>query len=162
MRRHGLRASRAAVTAAPTSVRRTLPDVVALLRAADLGDAVTGFSVSVFELLAAAEGEVHGVPAAEVHFHEVGALDALADVAGCATALAALGLLAAGAEVTVSSVGVGSGWVRAAHGRLPVPVPAVVRILADAGCSRQRRPGPRRAVHPDRRRAPGHAGHRLG
>jgi uncharacterized protein (TIGR00299 family) protein len=142
VRRHGLRASRAAVTAAPTSVRRTLPDVVALLRAADLGEAVTSFSVTVFELLAAAEGEVHGVPAAEVHFHEVGALDALADVAGCATALAALGLLAAGAEVTVSSVGVGSGWVRAAHGRLPVPVPAVVRILADAGAPVSAGPGP--------------------
>jgi uncharacterized protein (TIGR00299 family) protein len=141
VRRHGLRASLAAVAAAPSVVRRTLPDVLRVVRAADLGAPITSFAVRVFELLAAAEGEVHGVPAAEVHFHEVGALDALADVTGCGTALEALGLLAPGSVVTVSPVGLGSGSVRAAHGRLPVPVPAVVAILADAGAPVSAGPG---------------------
>jgi uncharacterized protein (TIGR00299 family) protein len=141
VRRHGLRASLATVRAAPSDVRRTLPDVLRLLRAAELGAAVQGFASGVFELLAAVEGQVHGVPAAEVHFHEVGALDALADVAGCATALDALGLLAPDCEVTVSPVGLGSGSVRAAHGRLPVPVPAVVAILTGAGAPVSAGPG---------------------
>jgi uncharacterized protein (TIGR00299 family) protein len=141
VRRHGLRASLATIDAAPSRVRRTLPDVLGLLRAAELGAAVTTFAAAVFELLAAAEGQVHGVPPAEVHFHEVGALDALADVAGCGTALDALGLLGPDSAVTVSSVGLGSGSVRAAHGRLPVPVPAVVRILADAGAPVSAGPG---------------------
>jgi pyridinium-3,5-bisthiocarboxylic acid mononucleotide nickel chelatase len=132
VRRHGLKATLATVVTAPSRTRRTLPDVLAVLAGADLGPAVTGFAARVFGLLADAEGQVHGVPAAEVHFHEVGALDALADVSGCAVALDALGLLGPDAAVTVSPVGVGSGTVRAAHGRLPVPVPAVVRILADA------------------------------
>jgi uncharacterized protein (TIGR00299 family) protein len=141
VRRHGLRASRATVHATPSRVRRTLPDVLGLLRAADLGAAVQSFAAEVFELLAAAEGQVHGVPAAEVHFHEVGALDALADVAGCAAALDALGLLGPDCFVTVSPVGLGNGSVRAAHGRLPVPVPAVVRILTDAGAPVSAGPG---------------------
>ena len=141
VRRHGLRASLATVVTAPSRSHRTLPDVLSVLNAADLGPAVTGFAARVFELLAEAEGQVHGVPAAEVHFHEVGALDALADVTGSGAALDALGLLAPGSSVTVSPVGVGSGSVRAAHGRLPVPVPAVVRILADAGAPVSAGPG---------------------
>lgn len=141
VRRHGLQATHATVIAGPSHTRRTLPDVLGLLRAADLGNAITGFAASVFELLAAAEGQVHGMPAAEVHFHEVGALDALADVIGCGTALDGLGLLAPDSFVTVSSVGLGGGSVRGAHGPLPVPVPAVVRVLADVGAPVSAGPG---------------------
>jgi hypothetical protein len=64
----------------------------------------------------------------DVHFHEVGALDALADVVGCAAGLAALGLTA----LTASPVTLGSGTTRGAHGPLPVPVPAVLALLAGA------------------------------
>ena len=133
VRRHGLRASRAVISAAPSVVHRGLADVLRVLAEADLPGPVGRCAGRVFELLAAAESRVHGVPVADVEFHEVGALDALADVAGCATALHSLGLLEPAAAITVSSVGLGSGSVRTAHGLLPVPVPAVVTLLADVG-----------------------------
>jgi uncharacterized protein (TIGR00299 family) protein len=141
VRRHGLRATLALVRAETSTVHRGLADVLALLDEAGLPSPVTGLSARVFELLAAAEARVHGVPLAEIRFHEVGALDALADVAGTATALDSLGLLDAAATITVSVVGVGTGMVTAAHGSLPVPVPAVVALLSDAGAPVTAGPG---------------------
>ncbi len=142
VRRHGLRAARAAIQAGPSQVHRGLAEVLDLISAASLPGAAAEFSVRVFSLLAAAEAQVHGVPAERVTFHEVGALDSLADVIGSAVALDSLGLLAADAAVTVSSVGLGGGSVVAAHGPLPVPVPAVVRLLSDAGAPVSAGPGP--------------------
>jgi pyridinium-3,5-bisthiocarboxylic acid mononucleotide nickel chelatase len=133
VRRHGLRATRAAVQAGPSQTHRGLADVLALIGEADLAASAAEFAARVFGLLADAEARVHGVTAERVAFHEVGALDSLADVIGTAVALDSLGLLAADAAVTVSSVGVGSGSVTTAHGSLPVPVPAVVVLLSDAG-----------------------------
>lgn len=133
VRRHGLRARQAVISAGPSVVHRGLADVLALLDAAGYPAPVRRLAGRVFELLAAAESRVHGVPVSDIAFHEVGALDALADVVGCATALHSLGLLEPAAAITVSTVAVGSGSVRTAHGLLPVPVPAVIRLLADAG-----------------------------
>jgi len=141
VRRHGLRARLAEVTAAASTVHRELADVLALLDAAALPGPVRQLSARVFRLLAAAEARVHGVPVTEIRFHEVGALDALADVAGTATALHSLGLLEDAATITVSVVGLGSGTVTAAHGRLPVPVPAVVELLTSAGATVSAGPG---------------------
>jgi hypothetical protein len=157
VRRHGLKASLATVVTAPSRTRRTLPDVLAVLTAADLGPAVTGFAARVFGLLADAEGQVHGVPAAEVHFHEVGALDALADVSGCAVALDALGLLGDSQP--------GRRRQRHRPGRARAAARPGSRRRAHPGrCpgSRQRRPGHGRAVHPDRRRAARSTGRRVG
>jgi len=92
---------------------------------------VRDFAIAVYRRLAGAEADVHGVTADEIGFHEVGALDAIADVAGCALALHSLGLLEPCTRV-VSPVAAGSGSVRTAHGTVPVPVPAVLRMLADA------------------------------
>jgi pyridinium-3,5-bisthiocarboxylic acid mononucleotide nickel chelatase len=142
VRRHGLRATRAVVQAGPSHVHRGLANVLELINAASLPAAAAEFAVTVFGLLADAEAEVHGVPADRVEFHEVGALDSLADVIGSAVALDSLGLLAADAAVTVSAVGLGSGSVATAHGPLPVPVPAVVRLLTDAGAPMSAGPGP--------------------
>jgi len=142
VRRHGLRATRAAVQAGPSQVHRGLTEVLELINAASLPAAAAEFAVTVFDLLANAEAEVHGVPADRVAFHEVGALDSLADVIGSAVALHSLGLLAADAAVTVSTVGLGSGSVATEHGTLPVPVPAVVRLLTDAGAPISAGPGP--------------------
>jgi len=141
VRRHGLRASRAAVETGPSHTHRGLADVLVLVDAAGLAAPAAAFATRVFTLLAGAEALVHGVPAERVAFHEVGALDSLADVIGCGAALASLGLLAPGSRVTVSGVGLGSGSVRSAHGPLPVPVPAVVRLLSDGGAPVSAGPG---------------------
>jgi len=98
----------------------------ALLEEADLPDAVRGGSLDVFARLAEAEGRVHGVPADEVHFHELGAVDTLIDVCGAVSLLAALGV----AQLTSSPLPIARGLVRAEHGILPVPAPATVELLS--------------------------------
>ncbi|GAA4616085.1 nickel pincer cofactor biosynthesis protein LarC [Actinoallomurus liliacearum] len=132
VRRHGLRAVHADVRAPRSDVSRNLADVTAILTAAALPDEARAFALAVFERLARAEARVHGVTLSEIHFHEVGALDAIADVTGCALALHDLRLLGSAVRV-VSPVAAGSGVVRAAHGPLPVPVPAVLELLTEAG-----------------------------
>ncbi|HEU5483993.1 MAG TPA: LarC family nickel insertion protein, partial [Microlunatus sp.] len=102
-----------------TTIRDSLTD-------AALPDAVRHRALATFARLAEAEAQAHGIPADDVHFHEVGALDSIADVVGVAAALADLEV----ATVSAGLVAVGSGRVRAAHGDLPVPVPAVVRLSA--------------------------------
>jgi len=127
--RAGLAATKVDVDVAPSEVTRTLADVRHLLDGADLHDDVRTRAGDVFARLARAEAAAHRVPVDDVHFHEVGALDALADVVGSCAALHALGVTAA----TGSAVAVGSGTVRTAHGVLPVPVPAVLALLTAAG-----------------------------
>jgi hypothetical protein len=133
VRRHGLRATRADVHVHDAAVSRTLGDVLGLVAGAALAPTVAAFARDVFRLLGTAEAAVHGEDAEKIHLHEVGALDSLADVVGCAAALEALGLLEPRARVVVSSVALGSGRVESAHGALPVPVPAVLAILAGRG-----------------------------
>jgi uncharacterized protein (TIGR00299 family) protein len=132
VRRHGLRAVHADVRAPRSDVSRNLADVAAVVSAARLPHEARKFALAVFERLARAEARVHGVDVSEIHFHEVGALDAIADVTGCALALHSLDLLGSATRV-VSPVAAGSGVVRAAHGPLPVPVPAVLELLTEAG-----------------------------
>ena len=107
---------------------RTWSDVRALLEQAALGDHVRALALDVFARLAAAEAQVHRTPVDDVHFHEVGALDAVADVVGGAAGLVELGLT----SLTASPVVLGSGTTRGAHGPLPVPPPAVLALLAGA------------------------------
>ena len=123
--RHGLGATRVHVDAPPSTHHRTWADVRELLGGATMDDAVRERALAVFARLAAAEGRVHRVPADEVHFHEVGALDALADVVGVVAGFAHLGL----AELHATSVALGSGTARGEHGVVPVPGPAVLELL---------------------------------
>ena len=102
--------------------------------------------------LAEAEGRLHRRPPEQVHFHEVGGLDAIVDVVGTCAALEVLGV----DEVRASPVATGTGMVRAAHGMLPNPAPAVVELLAGAPTYGRRRP--RRAHHAHRRRPARRAG----
>jgi uncharacterized protein (TIGR00299 family) protein len=107
---------------------RTWSDVRALLEQADLRPPVRATALDVFARLAHAEAAVHRTTPERVHFHEVGALDAVADVVGCAAGLDALDLSALSAGPVV----LGSGTTRGAHGPLPVPAPAVLALLRGA------------------------------
>lgn len=124
--RHGLGATRVHVHAPPSSEHRTWADVRRLLAAADLPAPVRDGALAVFERLAVAEGRVHRVSPDEVHFHEVGALDALADVVGVVAGFEHLGLT----RLAASPVALGSGSARGAHGVVPIPGPAVLELLA--------------------------------
>ncbi len=143
-RRHGLGCARALVEVSDSATHRGLGDVLDLVRAGGLGAEVEAFAAAVFTRLAVAEAGVHGTTVDDVHFHEVGALDALADVVGCAAALGDLGLLAGtgdgardasgvSATVVVGTIALGSGRARSAHGSIPVPVPAVLALLEGTG-----------------------------
>ncbi|MGX6603204.1 nickel pincer cofactor biosynthesis protein LarC [Micromonosporaceae bacterium Da 78-11] len=116
--RAGLAATKMHVEGTESTVHRTWGEIRALLTGQDT-------ALAVFAALAAAEARAHGVPAEEIHFHEVGALDAIADIVAACAGFAHLDL----AELVVSPVALGGGTVRAAHGRLPVPGPAVVELL---------------------------------
>jgi uncharacterized protein (TIGR00299 family) protein len=129
--RHGITAAHLTVTdtgeAQPP--RRTWADVRHRLSGAQLEPTVRERALDVFARLARAEGTVHGVDPQDVHFHEVGAIDAIADVVGVCAALHALAL----EQVSASAVTLGSGHVRGEHGVIPVPGPAVLALLTDAG-----------------------------
>ncbi|WP_448640417.1 nickel pincer cofactor biosynthesis protein LarC [Geodermatophilus sp. URMC 63] len=127
VRRGGLAAVRVHVEVpAGDQPHRTWADVRVLL--GRLPEPLRSSVSGVFAALARAEAAVHGVPADAVHFHEVGALDAVADVVGVCAGVAALGL----DRLVASPIALGSGSVRTAHGVLPVPGPAVLALLADA------------------------------
>ena len=125
VQRGGLAATRCHVQVADSTTHRTWGDVTALLADAPLDPGVRGRARATFERLAAAEAAVHGSRPEDVAFHEVGALDAIADVVGVCAGIEHLGLTG----LVVSPVGVGTGRVRGTHGDLPVPVPAVVELL---------------------------------
>jgi uncharacterized protein (TIGR00299 family) protein len=125
LHRGGFAATRCHVQIEDTEQHRTWRDVEQLLAGAGLHEDVRSLAHDVFARLAEAEGRVHGVPAEDVHFHEVGALDAIADVVGVCAGMVHLGLQ----RIVVSEVSVGGGTVSTEHGRLPVPPPAVVELL---------------------------------
>ena len=125
VQRGGLAATRCHVQVADSTTHRTWGDVTALLADAPLDPGVRGRARATFERLADAEAAVHGSRPEDVAFHEVGALDAIADVVGVCAGIEHLGLTG----LVVSPVGVGTGRVRGTHGDLPVPVPAVVELL---------------------------------
>ena len=107
---------------------RYLSDILALVQSSGLPTQVKTQVGSVFGRLAEAEAAVHGVTVDEVHFHEVGAVDSIVDIVGCVWGLYALGV----GEVFSSALPLGEGWVETAHGRLPLPAPATLKLLAGA------------------------------
>ncbi|AZB72184.1 nickel pincer cofactor biosynthesis protein LarC [Synechococcus elongatus] len=111
------------IEAAPHA-HRHLSHIVALIEAAGLPDRVRDWSIAIFQQLAIAEAAVHGVTPEQVHFHEVGATDAIVDIVGTCLGLDYLGIEA----VYCSALPTGGGTVKAAHGQLSVPVPAVLRL----------------------------------
>jgi pyridinium-3,5-bisthiocarboxylic acid mononucleotide nickel chelatase len=126
--RHGIGAARIEVVAAHEHAHRDWAAVRELVDAAELPTRAHARAHDAFRRLAEAEGRIHGVPADEVHFHEVGAIDAIADVCGVALALEDLGI----DEIVCSPLPAPRGFVRAAHGRLPLPAPATLELLTGA------------------------------
>jgi uncharacterized protein (TIGR00299 family) protein len=124
----GLRGVRVTIDPADAQPHRRLAEVLDLVDRAAVADGVRATARATFERLAAAEGRVHGIAPAEVHFHEVGAVDAVIDVVGTCAGVAALGLT----RLEVSPIALGGGQVQAAHGTLPVPGPAVLALLEDS------------------------------
>ncbi len=108
------------------SPQRNLPQIEDLINGANLPDRAAHWSLDIFRKLAIAEGAVHGIDPSEVHFHEVGAVDAIVDIVGTCLGLDYLQI----DRVYCSSLPTGGGTVRAAHGILPVPVPAVLKLFA--------------------------------
>ncbi|MBI3090454.1 MAG: LarC family nickel insertion protein [Candidatus Tectomicrobia bacterium] len=108
---------------------RGVRQIHALLDAAPISSAARRLAREIFWNLAVAEGRVHGIAPEEVHFHEVGAVDAIIDITGFAIGYELLGI----ERAIVSPLTVGSGMVRCAHGLMPVPVPAVVELLRMGG-----------------------------
>lgn len=133
-RRGGLRCRRVhVVVPAGEHAHRHVTEILDRIERSALSERAKAAAERTFTLLAEAEGAVHGIEPREVHFHEVGAHDALADVVGAVAAAEDLGLLRDAADVVVSPLAVGSGTVRAEHGLLPVPAPAVVALAARRG-----------------------------
>ncbi|MDY7109843.1 MAG: nickel pincer cofactor biosynthesis protein LarC [Planctomycetota bacterium] len=123
---------------------RTLGQISETITRSDLPAPVRERAVAVFERLARAEAAVHGADLETVHFHEVGAMDAIIDIVGVVAGLHALHI----ETLYASSLPLGAGWVDAAHGALPLPAPATLELLAAAGAPTCPAPGPGELVTP--------------
>ena len=121
-----VRGTRVTIDAAPDQPARDWQGIQHLLAESALVQPVREAALAVFQSLAEAEAVAHNEPIERVHFHEVGAVDAIADVVGACAGLAALGA----ERVASYPVAVGAGWVTASHGMMPVPAPATANLLA--------------------------------
>lgn len=122
---NGIHAKRVEVDAQGHHHHRQFADIRALIEESPLPEAVRSTAQSIFRRLAEAEARVHGCSPEEVHFHEVGAVDAIVDIVGTALCINRLGIT----EIAAAPVPNGRGFVDCRHGRLPVPAPATVAIL---------------------------------
>jgi pyridinium-3,5-bisthiocarboxylic acid mononucleotide nickel chelatase len=104
---------------------RHLADIRRILDAADIAADVRADATRIFQRLAEAEAAAHGVQIEKIHFHEVGALDAIADIVGAAWGVRRLGIEA----IHISPINLGSGFVKGAHGTMPIPAPGTAALL---------------------------------
>lgn len=125
VRRKGIKGTHVEVETEEQGIERHLHHIEEIIEGSELPPPVKTQSVSIFRRLAQAEARVHGEPVDHVHFHEVGALDAIVDVVGSVTGLWLLGV----EEVYASQVHVGRGTIECAHGVIPVPAPATAELL---------------------------------
>jgi len=102
-------------------------EILDLIQGLDLPEKVKEDAIGVYKIIGTAEAKVHGASLEEIHFHEVGSIDAVVDVVGCSLLIHMLGV----SDVTASPVHVGFGMIRCEHGILPVPAPATAEILID-------------------------------
>ncbi len=126
-KRKGIAASKFYVDHAEQKKHRHLPHIEKIIAAGDLTETARKNALAVFRNLGEAEAKSHNVPIEKVHFHEVGAVDSICDIAGACVALDLLGV----SEIHSSRINVGSGTVNTEHGVLPVPTPATAELLKD-------------------------------
>jgi uncharacterized protein (TIGR00299 family) protein len=117
---------------------RHLQDIRQIIESSDLPAPVQRRAVAVFTRLALAEAKVHGMALEQVHFHEVGAMDAIIDIVGTVAGLHDLGIQ----RVHASAVPLGGGWAKTAHGPIPLPAPATLELAAGAHMPTCPAPGP--------------------
>jgi len=103
---------------------RSLSDIKNLIKNSELDEQIKKQSISIFQRLGEAESKVHDIPIEEVHFHEVGAVDAIIDIVGSVIGIKNLGIK----EVYCSPLPMGKGFVKCSHGILPIPAPATVEL----------------------------------
>ncbi len=128
MVRNGICATSVKVDIKESGPARDYRTIRSLLEESDLSEGVKSNSLAVFGRLARAEAHIHGCSVQEVHFHEVGGVDAIVDIVGTALCLEKLEI----STVISSKIPVGSGFVDCQHGQLPIPAPATIEILKDA------------------------------
>ncbi len=104
---------------------RNYRDIRKMIRESELGEGVKDCAESIFRVIAEAEGKIHGHRPEEVHFHEVGAVDSIVDIVGCAVSIAMLGF----PKIYHRPFRLGQGMISIAHGEIPVPAPATLEIL---------------------------------
>ncbi|MCB0113483.1 MAG: nickel pincer cofactor biosynthesis protein LarC [Caldilineaceae bacterium] len=139
-----LRAKLVNVQVIEGDAHRHLSDVRAIIEAGDLPDSVKDRAIAVFTRLAEAEARVHGTTVESIHFHEVGALDAIVDIVGVCAGLHELGI----GQLYASPLPLGHGWANTMHGKIPLPAPATLELLAAVGASTRPAPGPGELVTP--------------
>ena len=127
VQRGGIAATHVMVHAPEDGVVRTYANIVGLIESANLPERVRARALATFAGLAEVEGRLHHRNTAQVHFHEVGGIDAIVDIVGTCVALELLGV----DRIETSAVATGTGMVRSAHGMLPNPSPAAVELLAE-------------------------------
>ena len=123
--KNGMAATCIKVSAEDTQTHRSLATIVDILEKSKLAPAVRAQAAAIFKKLGEAEATVHDVPLEKIHFHEVGAVDAILDITGACIGFAALGI----DKFACSPLNVGGGTAKMAHGVLPVPAPATARLL---------------------------------
>jgi len=125
VRKNGIAATYVHIEAPAEQTHRFLPEIEAILQRGKLTPRQRDLALRIFRRLAEAEAAVHDQPIEKVHFHEVGALDSIADITGAAIGLDLLGV----ERFTSRAVPTGNGMVKCAHGLMPVPAPATARLL---------------------------------
>jgi uncharacterized protein (TIGR00299 family) protein len=125
VQRHGIQSASVRVVISDNKSSRNYSDIRSLIENCPLSDAVKSTSLKIFKKLGEAEAHIHDCLLDQVHFHEVGGVDAIVDVVGTALGLEYLGIK----KIMASHIPLGSGFVNCSHGKLPVPAPATLIIL---------------------------------
>jgi hypothetical protein len=128
VQKNGFSAVKVDVQVADQTPARRLPEINALVMDSELPTLIKEQAVDIFQRLGQVEAAIHGVALDQVHLHELGGVDTIVDVVGALIGLEALGI----ERVVVSPLPMGRGWVRGAHGPIPLPAPATVALLKNA------------------------------